>query len=92
MAQPKLAWTEVDSSNVEAVAFDEETGIMPVRFHNGGLYSYEGVDMDVYVDLIHAESVGKYLNQAVKGVYEFTKWDSEAELLGELEKRRQRKR
>jgi hypothetical protein len=88
MAQPKLAWTEVDSSNVRAVAYDEPTKLMVVRFHNGGLYSYEDVGMDVYVDLVHAESVGKYLNQMVKGIYPYAKWNNEEEVIRELTARR----
>lgn len=88
MAKTKLVWTDVDSSNVQSVAFDEGTETLCVRFHNGGLYSYTTVDMEVYVDLVHAESVGVYLNQAVKGVYPYTKWFSEEELLADIDSRR----
>lgn len=84
----KLSWTEVDSSNVEAVAYDEQTHIMCVKFTNGSLYTYDYVPEEVYVDLVHAESVGKYLNQAVKGIYNYHRWYSEQELLSEINSRK----
>ena len=84
MAQTKLNWTDVDSSNIQSVAYDEDSHILAVLFHNGGLYSYEDVDEDVYVDLVHAESVGKYLNQAIKGRYAYLRWFSEQELLAHM--------
>lgn len=89
MAQlKKLDWTEVDSSNVQSVAYADKAHVLCVRFHNGGLYSYDNVDHDVYVDLVHAESVGKYLNQAVKGIYPFARWYNEQELLSEINSRK----
>lgn len=71
--KPKLVWTEVDSSNVKAVAHNPVNDTLAVQFSNGGLYTYEGVDEEVYVSLVHAASVGQYLNLAIKGVYPYTK-------------------
>lgn len=89
MAQTQLIWTDVDSSNVESVAYDDDTQIMGVKFHNGGLYAYETIEMDVYVGLVHAESVGKYLHNVVKaGAYPYTKLYSEQELLAFIDARR----
>lgn len=83
-----LKWTEVESSNVQGAAYHEGSHTLCVRFHNGGLYTYENVDQEVFVSLVHAESVGKYLNQVVKGTYSYTKWDNEQELLKGLESRK----
>lgn len=89
MAQTQLTWTDVESSNVGSVAYDESSQVMAVRFHSGDLYAYETVDMDVYVGLVHAESVGKYLNNVVKmGGYPYTKFFSEQELLAFIDARR----
>lgn len=79
-----LDWTHVDSSNVDAVAFIEHHKTLAVRFRKGGLYTYEGPDFDVYASLVHAQSVGKYLNDVVKATYPYTRWDNEAELLQSL--------
>lgn len=88
MAQPQIKWTHVESSNVESVAYHNKSHSICVKFHNGGLYTYDGVDHDVYVDLVNAESVGQYLNRAIKGVYAYDRWYSEQEMLNELETRK----
>lgn len=85
----RLEWTDVDSSNVDAVAYDEPSHSLVVLFTNGGLYSYDDVEMQVYVEMVHAESVGKYLNQMVKGRYAYHQWFNEQELLVFIQKPKQ---
>lgn len=77
----KLAWQDVDSSNLAAVAYDKPTETICVRFANGGLYSYMGADEEMYTGLIHADSAGKYLNSVVKLQCAYNKWESETSLL-----------
>lgn len=77
----ELVWTEVDSSNIAKIAYHDASKTLCVRFHNGGLYSYHDVDMDIYVGFVHAESVGKFLNTVVKPVYGYNKHNDEADLL-----------
>lgn len=80
----ELVWTEVDSTNVDAVAYHEPTETLAVKFRGGVLYTYKDVDMEVYVDLVHAESVGKYLNTYIKGTNPYLKWSSEEEMAESL--------
>lgn len=61
----------VSSSNVEAVGW--ENGTLEVSFLNGSIYQYSGVPQDVYLGMLSAESVGKFLHQNVKGIYPYTK-------------------
>lgn len=77
----KLAWQEVDSSNVQSLAYVEDHETICVRFKNGGLYTYMGADQNTYTGLIHAESIGKYLNNVVKAMHAYTRWDTETELI-----------
>ena len=63
----------VDSSNVEAIGYDEEAQELHVRFLSGGTYIYHEVPKDVFEDLRVASSTGSFLNRVVKGVYGFTK-------------------
>lgn len=79
----KIGWEKVDSSNVEAVAFDEKTQTICVRFLNGSVYSYIGADMEIYSTLRHSASVGRYLNNVVKA-FPFTRWEDEKALLTHL--------
>lgn len=77
---PKLDWKTVDSSNVQRIAYDEGTCTLAVTFHNGGLYSYDHVDMEVFTDMQHAESVGKFLNAKVKPFHTYEKWKDQSSL------------
>jgi hypothetical protein len=79
----KISWTKVESSNVEAIAFDDKTQTICVKFLNGGLYTYIGADQEIYMNFLHAPSFGKYLNNVVKA-FPFTRWDTEKDLLAHL--------
>lgn len=80
-----VEWREVESSNIEALAFVETervavwadppvargVGWLLVRFLNGGVYAYHDVHEIIYLILLAADSVGAALNRFVKGRYEY---------------------
>lgn len=79
-----IDWKNVDdSSNVGATYFDEHTQTICVRFLNGGLYTYVGASEEIYMGLVHASSVGKYLNNVVKS-FPYTRWEDEQSLIAHL--------
>lgn len=79
-----IAWDETEeSSNVSKLFFDEHTQTICVQFKNGGLYSYIGASLEIYMSLRHAPSVGRYLHNVVKS-FPVTRWDDEAALLAHL--------
>lgn len=86
--QAALQWVETDSSNVKAVAYHPATETLAVRFHNGGLYSYADVGLEVYSGLAGAKSVGQYLNTVIKGVYPYTLHPDESDLMQHIHHRR----
>ena len=63
----------VDSSNVEAIGYEEEARELHVRFVSGGYYIYQDVPRQVFDGLLNAPSKGSFLNREIKGVYQFTK-------------------
>ncbi|MFA7061265.1 MAG: KTSC domain-containing protein [Pedobacter sp.] len=63
----------VDSSNVEAVGYDEKSSTLQVEFKNGGMYQYFDVPEDVFIGLRDASSVGGYLVARIKGTYRYSK-------------------
>lgn len=63
------------SSNIEGANFDPATGVMTVKFKNGGTYHYQGCKQDHYDGLCSAKSAGKYLHQTIKGAFKFKKAD-----------------
>lgn len=84
MPKTNLDWVELaDSSNVSRVFYHEETQTIGVMFNSGGLYTYLGPPMEVYMGLVHANSVGQYLHSVVKA-FPYTRWESETELMDYL--------
>jgi hypothetical protein len=63
----------VDSSNIEAIGYDDSAQDLHMRFLTGGYYVYHGVPRTVFDELMSAPSKGSFLNREVKGVYQFTK-------------------
>ena len=63
----------VDSSNIEAIGYDDEGQELHVRFLTGTSYIYHGVPRQKFDDLMQAPSKGSFLNREVKGVYKYAK-------------------
>jgi hypothetical protein len=61
--------TEVTSSNILSIGYDDEVKSLYVKFKSGKVYEYENVPASVYDELSEAESVGKYFNQMIKNNY-----------------------
>ena len=56
----------VISRNVRAVGYDEENKTLTVEFRSGGIYQYQGVQPEMYADLLAAESVGRFVSQVLR--------------------------
>ncbi len=64
----------VDSSNVEAIGYDIDTQQLHVRFSkSGATYVYYGVEEWRFVEFQQAESKGTYLNENIKGTYDYSR-------------------
>ena len=61
----------VDSTNVEAIGYDESRQELHVRFLESGSYVYFDVSEAVFTEFLQASSKGGYLNTHIKGVYSF---------------------
>ena len=68
-----MEMTHVDSSNVEAVGYDEDSSTLQVAFKNGTMYQYFDVPENVFIALRDADSVGGYLAARIKGTYRYSK-------------------
>jgi len=68
-----MKMTNVDSSNVESVGYDEDSSTLQVEFKNGGVYQYFDVPEEVFIGLRDADSVGRYLNVNIKGIFRYSK-------------------
>ena len=62
----------IESSSVDAVGYDPDSGKLYVRFVGSGrAYAYYGVPASVYDALMAADSKGRYVNAHIKGRYEY---------------------
>lgn len=61
----------VDSTNIEAIGYDEERRELHVQFRSGKTYIYGDVSEDTYRELLNADSKGSYLNREIKSNYEY---------------------
>ena len=55
----------VKSSNVDSVGYEEGTKTLEVGFKSGGVYQYAGVEPQTHLDLMGAESIGKFVSQNI---------------------------
>lgn len=58
-----------DSSQIEAIGFDADSGTLGVRFTGGSTYHYLDVPDQVASDFAAAESKGKFFGANIKGRY-----------------------
>ena len=61
-----MDYIPVSSSDLSAVAYDDATSTLGVRFVKGGEYHYYGVPQATFEGLRSASSVGRYFDQYVK--------------------------
>lgn len=61
----------VVSSNVDSIGYDGANEILEVEFKGGAVYQYKDVPADVYAELKEAASVGRYLSDCIKNVFEY---------------------
>lgn len=59
-----LNWTNVESSNIEALAHDGEN--LFVRFRSGKVYQYSEVEIECFSRLTAADSVGREFHTLIK--------------------------
>jgi len=68
-----IEMTYVNSSNIEAIGYDDDNQDLHVQFLSGGVYIYHQVPRQIFEELMSAPSKGSFLNREVKNVYQFTK-------------------
>jgi hypothetical protein len=61
----------VNSSNVDAIGYDEANQLLYVRFLNNTWYTYKGVPIGEFEGLKNAPSVGSYLHRNIKNLYPY---------------------
>ena len=73
MKNDKTMVVKLDSSNLDVAEYDPFMKVLTLKFWNGGLYEYIGVEKSVFTDLKEAPSAGKFFLAEIKRKYEFLK-------------------
>ena len=82
-----MDWVKVESSNIEAVAFEQSNplnddplsrGVLAVKFKNGDVYRYLNVPRDIYEQMLDAPSKGTFFNTIIKDTYVSVKQTEDA--------------
>lgn len=67
--------TQVKSSNLISIGYDEDTKTLEIEYHNGGVYQYFNVQPKVYARIMVAPSIGRFFHQVIKPNYSYKKVD-----------------
>lgn len=62
-----------DSSVIKLAVYDPELEAMLVMFTSGKCYLYTDVEQNTYIELLEAESAGKYFNENIRNSYDYCK-------------------
>jgi hypothetical protein len=71
-----LRRAHIDSTSLSSVGYDPSHRVLEVEFRSGRVYRYFGVPPRRYEELLQADSAGRFLNAAIKGVYPFAPADT----------------
>ena len=61
----------VNSSSIHSVGYNDETQVLAIEFHSGGIYHYSNVLEGVHRGLMCASSKGSYFHRFIKDQYIF---------------------
>lgn len=61
----------VVSSVLKSIGYDEAHQILEAEFISGEVYQYFEVPIEIYHELMDADSIGTYLNNIIKTCYDF---------------------
>lgn len=59
------------STEIEWIGYEEKKSMLQVEFIAGGVYQYEGVPEDVYLDFLNSPSHGQFFETNIKGRYSY---------------------
>ena len=61
-----MSWVPLNSTVLEAAAYQNQASVLELRFHGGTVYRYLGVPAALYQELLRAQSQGLYFNSRIR--------------------------
>jgi hypothetical protein len=69
----RLLRQDVDSSELRSVGYELDASVLEAEFHSGEVYHYFDVPAQLVVELLEAESIGRYFNAHIRSKFKFKK-------------------
>jgi hypothetical protein len=67
-----IKFESVESSNILSIGYDETESVLYVNYKTG-IYRYDGVDKSTYESLMSSDSKGRFMNENIKGQFNYSK-------------------
>lgn len=64
-----MNYQPVKSSNIAEIGYDNDNQTLGVKFKNGSHYVYSEVPEDKHINLMNAESIGRFFHSQIKGQF-----------------------
>ncbi|MDQ1454194.1 MAG: hypothetical protein QOK38_4060 [Acidobacteriaceae bacterium] len=64
---------EVNSSELRSVGYELDISVLEAEFHSGEIYQYLDVPAELVLELLEAESIGRYFNAHIRSKFKFRK-------------------
>jgi hypothetical protein len=71
LAATGMKRTNINSSNLKSIGYENTSETLEIEFTNGAVYQYYGVPSRIYVGLMQAESHGAYFYAFVRDRFEY---------------------
>lgn len=68
-----MSWTDVSSTNLSRVRYDDNKNTLEIEFQGGRVYQYFDVPKQIFEGLLKAESKGKFFHEQIKGHYRYAR-------------------
>jgi hypothetical protein len=66
---------DLPSSSLKAARYQDQCALLDLEFQSGEIYRYHDIPVQVYHELLQAESKGRYFNQHIRNHFPYTKID-----------------
>jgi hypothetical protein len=63
----------VESSELQSVGYELSTSVLEAEFRSGEIYQYFDVPAQLVLELLEAESLGRYFNARIRSKFKFKK-------------------
>ena len=64
---------EVQSSELRSIGYDANASTLEAEFHSGEVYQYFDVPAELVLELLEADSLGRYFNARIRSKFRFKK-------------------